>query len=497
MNIRFKIATAAILAFSAVACYGQTNAAKPAVKKHATTTKAKTPPPPSVEEQIQALRHDLENQINSLKNDLANKDAELQKARQSAANAQDAAAKAEAAASAQQQAVTDNAAAVTTLQTTVTDLKGNQASLAATISDEAAAQKKTEASLGPLASSKLKIGATVFTDFSYWSDYDGSTTFIDNQAAPSSTADENYNTFELTRAYVNLFYTPSDTATLRITPDIYRASDGSLTYRLKYGFVDLNKLFANVPYIKNTKITFGQMQEPQVDWEEGLTGHRYTYKMPIDFAGGLSSTYVGVKGRVPVEINGKTYLDTEVGVFTEGSYKAAEVNDTKQFMGRLSYYPLGTKQERTGLGMTIFGNAGYSTTNPSSAAANHYGLDRLILMAHYQTSDKGYLLTGQYDLSHNIKNSNNTQSGYAFEGNARLGNKKSPFHAFGMYQYYEPYSNATNDKATQYSRTVGGIAYKFNKNLDIALGDSNLHYTNKSSGKNDANVVSIFTQYSF
>ena len=526
MNFRFKIAAAAILAVSLVSAYGQTSATKKPAKKHTATTKVKTPAPPSVEEQIQALRHDLEGQINGLKTSLADKDAQLQKAQQAAADAQAAADKAQAAASAEQQAVTDNAAAVTTLQSSVTDLKGNQVSLATTVSDEASKSvKKTE--LSDLAFGKVKIGATFFADYSYWSDYDNSTQFIDNQTKPSAISDENYNAYEVTRAYVNIFYTPSDAVTLRITPDIYRTSavtgvtstvskctalpctptvtntyttDQSLTFRLKYGYVDLNKLFAGNKYLKDTKITFGQTQNPLTDWEEGLTGHRYTYKMPMDYASGLSSTYVGVRAHGPIKFNSKEYIDYDLGVYTNGTYNQTEASDTKQFMGRATWYPLGTKTDRTGLGLTLFGGYGTANVAPHAAAATQYGMDRLAVLVHYQTANKAYLLTGQYNLSHNVKNSNNTQSGYAFEGNARLGGAKSPFHAFGLYQYYEPYSNATNDKATQYSRTVGGIAYKFNKNLDISLGDSNLHYTNpKVTGApaNDANAVSIFTQYSF
>ena len=370
---------------------------------------------------------------------------------------------------------------------------------------------------------KFKIGATVFADYSYWSDYDGATAFVDNQTKPSSTKDNNYNNFEVTRTYFNLLFTPSDAVTLRITPDIYRplpvtavtstatttcganctttvtnsyATDQSLVIRLKYAYVELNKLFANVKYIKNGKVTFGQTQQPLTDWEEGLTGHRYTYKMPMDFASGLSSTYVGVKTRLPFEHNGKTYLDTDMGVYTNGSYSSTEQSGTKQFMGRATVYPMGTKKERTGLGLTIFGDLGFTNVAPSSAASGNYTLDRMVFMGHYQTQDKGYLITGQYNLSHNIKSSSNTQVGYAFEGNARLGGSKSPFHAFGLYQYYEPYSNISTNDATKYSRTVGGIAYKFNKNLDISLADSNLHY-DKAAGKNDANAVSIFTQYNF
>ncbi|MGD0801214.1 MAG: hypothetical protein ABR906_07860 [Terracidiphilus sp.] len=145
MKLRSRFAVAALVAVSVVASYGQTGETNPPEKKHVAAKQAKAPASPSVQEQIQALRNELEKQsaqIDSLKNGLAEKDAQLQKAQQAAADAQAAAAKAEAAASAQQQAVTDNAAAVTTLQSTVTDLKGNQASLAATVSDETSKLKK-------------------------------------------------------------------------------------------------------------------------------------------------------------------------------------------------------------------------------------------------------------------------------------------------------------------------------------------------------------------
>jgi hypothetical protein len=140
MNFRFKTAAAIILAASLVPLSAQSSDPPQPAKKHA--AKKTTPQGPTVEDQIQELRRDLEGQINSLKNDLAAKEAQLQKAQQAAADAQAAAQRAEAAASSQNQAVTENAAAVTTLQGTVTDLKANQVSLATTVSDETSAVKK-------------------------------------------------------------------------------------------------------------------------------------------------------------------------------------------------------------------------------------------------------------------------------------------------------------------------------------------------------------------
>ncbi|MGA9667793.1 MAG: hypothetical protein WBQ94_01215 [Terracidiphilus sp.] len=145
MNFKLTTAAAAILTVTLAASVAYAQDA-PAPKKHAVAKKAKTPPAPSVADQIQELRQALEaqgNKINSLQTDLSNKDVQLRKAEETAAEAKAEAAKAVAASSAQQQALVDNTAAVTTLQTTVTDLKGNEVSLATTVSDETAKVKKS------------------------------------------------------------------------------------------------------------------------------------------------------------------------------------------------------------------------------------------------------------------------------------------------------------------------------------------------------------------
>ncbi|MGB7548469.1 MAG: hypothetical protein WBM14_12025 [Terracidiphilus sp.] len=146
MNFRFKAAAVATLAASLVGAYAYAGDPPAPTKKHESTRKAKTPPPPSVEEQIQALRQELEGEINSLKTGLAEKDAQLKQAQQVAADAQAAAAKAQAAADAQQQAATENTAAVSTLQSTVTDMKAANASAVASLSDETSSIKKEIAS---------------------------------------------------------------------------------------------------------------------------------------------------------------------------------------------------------------------------------------------------------------------------------------------------------------------------------------------------------------
>jgi Skp family chaperone for outer membrane proteins len=140
-------AAAAILAASLVVANAQTSSAPstshstPAAKKHV-VRKPAAPPQPSVADQIQALRVEMQTQIDSLRSDLTAKDAQLRQAQQDAADARAAANKAEADAQAQQQTFTDNASAVSTLQSTVSDLKSNQLSLATTVSDETTTLKK-------------------------------------------------------------------------------------------------------------------------------------------------------------------------------------------------------------------------------------------------------------------------------------------------------------------------------------------------------------------
>ena len=113
-----------------------------AAKKHHATKKEQAPPGPTVEEQINALKSDLQGQINQLKGDLSTKDAELKQAQQQAADAQAAAARAQQAADSQAAALNENSAAVSTLQSTVKDINANSASLASSISDTQTSIKK-------------------------------------------------------------------------------------------------------------------------------------------------------------------------------------------------------------------------------------------------------------------------------------------------------------------------------------------------------------------
>jgi len=139
MKFRLSRSAAIILASSLVVSYAHASDPAAAAKKHPRKEKEHEP---SVQEQIDALRLQMQTQIDTLKSDLADKDAQLKAAQQSAADAQAAAAKAQAAADAEQQALGENATAVTTLQSTVNDMKQANAAVVSSLTDETSAIKK-------------------------------------------------------------------------------------------------------------------------------------------------------------------------------------------------------------------------------------------------------------------------------------------------------------------------------------------------------------------
>jgi len=139
MKFQMKVVAAAVLAASLVGTQAYAGDPPAPAKKPAA---ARKPPKPTVEEQINALRQEMQTQIDGLKSDLAAKDAQVKQAQQAAADAQAAAQKAQTDATAQQQAVTENASAVSTLQSTVKDIKDTSLSLATNISDETTSLKK-------------------------------------------------------------------------------------------------------------------------------------------------------------------------------------------------------------------------------------------------------------------------------------------------------------------------------------------------------------------
>jgi hypothetical protein len=387
---------------------------------------------------------------------------------------------------------------------------------------EAELDQEAGAKLSDLAYGKIHIGGTFYGDWAYYTDTGFGPQFLTqlNQDGPGNNG---FNSFDITRTYLNFFFTPDEAVTLRITPNIYRqvdapgtgisngsgsgingSSNGNLGFRLKYAYVDFNTLFKGSTAFKKDKLTAGQTTNPLVDWEEGLWGYRYVSLTPWNYLS-LSSTYTGITLHGPIEFNGKEYLDYHIGVFNTASFHSIETNDKKQAMIRVTWYPLGTTADRTGLGITGFEDYGYNTKTPDAVSTP---LDRVAVLAHYQTHSKSLLIAGEYDWGRNAFSTGNLfsgaapgdavglgptpyatfnslagallagthtrQRGFDFFGHVKLGH--SPFSLFGFFEQFQPNTAITVTNPLDFRRTVGGLTYKFNNHFELSIDDQNLTY---------------------
>ena len=369
-----------------------------------------------------------------------------------------------------------------------------------------------------LAGGKIRLGFTMYGDWGMYFKSGFGPQFLTqtNQPGPGN---DNFNSFDINRTYVNFFYSPNDAITMRITPNIYRdlgnvpaakfgksgavgsTANGSLTMRVKYAYVEFNKLFAGTKHFRQDKLTLGQQVNPLVDWEESLYGYRFTSLVPWNYLS-LSSTHAGVSLHGPILFHGKQYLDYGVGVFDSGSFHNQELAAEKQVMGRLSYYPMGAASRFDGLGFTGFVDFGYANSTPD--LPNH-SLYRVATLVHYTKRHFG--VAGEYDYGKDAFGVGNLFSGsgpadafglgvtpyagLASEANSILGLgaqqrgfdffghvdiPHSPFSLFGLYESFQPNINVSKDPL-DFSRIVAGVAYKYDEHLRFALDSQNLLFT--------------------
>jgi hypothetical protein len=532
---------------SVMAAQAQQDTATATTTKSAQKKKVRKASGPAISEQLSEMKTAIDaqqQQIKQLSDLVQSRDQQLQQLQQRLDQSQAAATQAQTTADAAASQAAQQEQAVTTIKGDVADLKTNNTNVALGLQETQRNIKDTlENKLSDLAHGKVKVGGTFLGDFTHYTATGFGPQWYDNvnQLGPGNSGG---NFFNVTRAYINIFYTPNDYVTLRFTPDIYRQMDGTagsigngtgatiggstngnLTLRLKYAYVDFNKLFSGSEAFKKDKLTFGQTQNPLVDWEEALSGYRIAYLVPWNYLS-LSSTYVGAKLHGPIEMNGKEYLDYDLGVFNTASFHAFETNDKKQVMARLTWYPLGTTLDRTSLGFTVFENYGYNSKFPSQVSTP---LNRLAVLAHFQSHSKAYQAVFEYDLGRNAFSTGNLfsgtgpvavvpgdqfdtfstlaatilggthtrQQGFDFFGHAKLG--KSPFALFGLFQYFQPNTNFAGTNPLDFSRTVGGISYRVNEHFDFAIGDENLTYVHPQ-GKvpgGDTNAIAIWTQFNY
>ncbi len=375
---------------------------------------------------------------------------------------------------------------------------------------------------------KFRLGTLIYADWRMYSH----TTFMPQELTQINTpgiGNNWYNSFDISRAYLNFFFTPTDDITARVTPNIYRqfgtvtsdgagpnstypsTEDGNLSFRLKYAYIQYSKLFdkLGVGPMKGDTVTFGQAPNPLVDWEEQLYGFRYVNLTPWNYLS-LSSTQQGLSIQGPIKFNELQYVDYDAGVYNNASFHTYENTNTKQVMGRVSVYPFGAKWKYDGLGLTGFYDYGwgnvtpdtFTTGNPIPMApfyrASQAHSYRLAALIHYST--EWWSLAFEYDQGHNafasgnlfssaapagqyannntlatalLNNGRAVEQGYDVFGHLHI--PETPFTLFGMLEEFEPNTKVDLNPFDFY-RWVVGISYQYNEFLRISLNTQNLSY---------------------
>src|SRR3989449_743723 len=158
------------------------------------------------------------------------------------------------------------------------------------------------------------------------------------------------NTFDITRAYVNVLGKFSGGVGTRVTADIYRNADGSLGYRLKYAFATYTPQSSPLTY------KIGMIHTPWLDWEEALWDYRMQGQMALERAGYVSSSDIGagIDGKWgPDAVNAQlTFVNGE-------SYSGGTGDQPKDIMARVSARVMMTNDSSRVGGLRITGYGAY------------------------------------------------------------------------------------------------------------------------------------------
>jgi hypothetical protein len=374
---------------------------------------------------------------------------------------------------------------------------------------------------------KFRFGTLIYADWRMYSH----TTFQPQELTQINNpgiGNNWFNSFDISRAYLNFFFFPTDDWTARVTPNIYRqdiaasnenvgpngaypAVTNDLAFRLKYAYLQYGKLFdkLGVDAMKGDTVTIGQGPNPLVDWEEQMYGYRYVNLTPWNYLS-LSSTQQGVSIQGPIKFHELQYIDYDAGVYNNSTFHAFEQTNTKQAMARVSIYPFGAKWKFDGLGFTGFYDYGYgnvtadtfSGNNPAPPApffnAPKAHITRMSGLVHYNTEWWG--LAFEYDQGHNAFTSGNlfsavtptgkyaangtlagallnngraVEQGYDIFGHLHIPN--TPLTLFGMFEWWQPNTHV-DVNPFDFQRWIAGVSYQYNEFLRFSINTQNLSY---------------------
>jgi len=308
------------------------------------------------------------------------------------------------------------------------------------------------------------------------------------QLHKDSVTNSHLNAFDITRAYINVVGKFPLGVGVRITPDIYRNADGSLSFRLKYAYATWT------PENSPLTLKMGAIHTPWLDWEEALWDYRMQGTMALErfhgpsTAGYLSSSDLGagVDGKFKLD-----FVNFQLGVYDGETYNKPEGDQHKDLEARLSVRLLESNDHSRvgGLRVTGYGAVG----KPTGGGVR----DRYIGMVSYKSTL--FTLAGEYArVRDRIENPptgtptvpNNVDGDiWSFFGVLNIPNTKVG--VIGRVDIQNPNTDLTNNKQTRY---IAGVSYQLSPQLRALADVDNLTF---ESGTYTNAVQSTRTQALF
>lgn len=269
------------------------------------------------------------------------------------------------------------------------------------------------------------------------------------------------NNFDVTRAYLNVIGKFAYGIGTRVTADIYRNTDGSLAYRMKYAFVTWT------PRDGKSPLTFklGQMHTPFIDWEEHLWDYRMQGTMALERAGYMSSSDfgAGIDG-----MWGYDRFNFQVGVYNGENYNKAPGDQRKDLMGRASFRLMGSDEGGRDGGLRLTGYAQLGKPTGGGTRQRFIGMlsyrSKAVTLAAELAATRDSALTAPVT----PKKDGRVLS---FFGVLRV--PKSKVQIIGRLDSTDPNTDASNDRTT---RIIGGVAFQQSGNLRVLADIDHLVY---------------------
>ncbi|HET7248321.1 MAG TPA: hypothetical protein VFI79_00630 [Gemmatimonadales bacterium] len=292
------------------------------------------------------------------------------------------------------------------------------------------------------------------------------------------------NSFNITRAYVNLLGKFAGGLSTRVTADIFTNADSSRAYRIKYAY------FAYTPNGSPLAFKLGLIHTPWLDWEEALWDYRMQGGMALERGGYLTSADFGAG------IDGKwagDKVNLQLTVVNGEGYSKGTGDQRKDVQGRVSVRLLGTNDSSRVGGLRVTGYAQYGKPTTGGARQRYIG------MVSYRS--RTMTLAGEYALTKDSVTAGALLDGQVASGFGVVHFPGSQAAIIARVDYTKPNKSlASTVSGYSSTRYIVGLSYQLTPNLRL-LGDVDyLSYSNGApSPAADANrAAALFqTQFTF